>query len=203
MPLGPNFFDARFLVCLFFVLPFFSACQTRESSMPRGHSQTFTKAGEYRVGDGDILEIQSNFSKEPSLVVTVGVDGTIVLPLAGALLVRGSTLAEISKTVSRRQDPFIKNANFTAALREMRSFKVAVFGEVKTNGEYGMFTRSTVLEVLARAGGLTDFASERFTLLRKGLEGASRFDFSLEELVRAEASGEAVYVERADILLVH
>jgi polysaccharide export outer membrane protein len=179
------------------------ACRSVPGTVPRGHSQTFTREGEYRVGEGDILEIQGSVSKEPPMVVTVGLDGAIVLPLVGGVQARGLTLAEIARVVNKKQETYVRNPNFSVAMREMRSYLVTVVGEVKNSGEFTLVGRTTLLGALARGGGLTDYADERFTLLRRAESGPLRFDFSLEDLVRAEASGEPVYVERADILLVH
>lgn len=179
------------------------ACRSVPGSIPRGHSQTFTREGEYRVGEGDILEIQSAVSKESPMVVTVGLDGAIVLPLVGSVAARGLTLGELSRVVSKKQETYVRNSNFTVALRELRSYRVSVVGEVKASGEFTMLGRTTVLGALARAGGLSDYADETFTLLRRSENGSLRFDFTLEDLVKAEASGEPVFVERADILLVH
>jgi polysaccharide export outer membrane protein len=98
-------------------------------------------------------------------------------------------------------------------VREIHSFKVTVIGQVKTPGRYELKGRATVLDLLAMAGGLTEYASRgRITILRE--EGAEtlRLRFRYEDLA-SDAGGkggrpgpdpvqENVCVKPGDIILV-
>lgn len=181
------------------------ACKsTPPTTLPRGHSNTFNKAGEFRIGEGDILEISSNVPKEAPIVVTVNLDGFFLLPLVGEVQARGTTLRELSQIISKKYEPFVKNPRFVVNLREMRSYKVFVYGEAKQNGEYQFTSRASLLGAIAKAGGPTDYSSGRISIFRRDAEGQKiRFDFSMDDVFREEASGEPMYVERSDIIVLY
>lgn len=193
----------RIFFFVLFPLLFASCRSTPPTTLPRGHASTFSKGGEFKIGEGDILEVVSNVPKEPATVVTVNIDGNIYLPLVGEVKARNVSLADLAKTISQKYEPYIKNPKFAVNVREMRSYKVYVFGEAKQNGEYQFTSRTSLLGALAKAGGLTDYASGRITVFRKSEEGQLRFDFKLEDIFREEASGEPLYVERADVIVLY
>jgi polysaccharide export outer membrane protein len=68
-------------------------------------------------------------------------------------------------------------------VREVHSFKVAVIGQVKTPGRYELKDRATVLDVLAMAGGLTEYASRnRIVILREDPDGTKQVPFPFDKL---------------------
>ena len=68
-------------------------------------------------------------------------------------------------------------------MREVHSFKVAVIGQVKTPGRYELKDRATVLDVLAMAGGLTEYASRsRIVVLREEAGATKQIPFPFDKL---------------------
>lgn len=180
------------------------ACKTTPpTTLPRGHSATFEKSGRFRIGESDILEVLSSVPKEPVNVTTVNIDGFIHLPLVGAIKAAGLTTLELEKQIEEKYLPLVKNAKFTVNIREMRSYKVYVYGETKVNGEYQFNARISLLSALAKAGGLTDFANGRLTLFRRDQNGQVRYDFTMDDVFREEGSGEPLYLERSDVLVAY
>jgi polysaccharide export outer membrane protein len=62
----------------------------------------------------------------------------------------------------------LKAPEVSVIIKEVHSRKVSVIGEVKTPGWYAITGRTTVLDVLAMAGGLTEYADkEGIVLIRQ------------------------------------
>ena len=92
-------------------------------------------------------------------------------------------------------------------VREVHSFKVTVIGEVKTPGRYELKSRATVLDVLAMAGGLSQFAAKtRITVLRHDGESTRELPYDFEKITAragAKGSGQDNFcVEPGDIIVV-
>ena len=74
-------------------------------------------------------------------------------------------------------------ATVSVIVREVHSFKVTVIGEVKTPGRYELKSQSTVLDVLAMAGGLTEYADRsRIVVLRRDGTGTQQIPFAFDKL---------------------
>lgn len=68
-----------------------------------------------------------------------------------------------------------------------QSFTVSVLGYVKNPGQYEVRNPATVLDVLAQAGGFTDFASpRRIVVLRAEGSGRRRIPFNYNKVVALE-----------------
>ena len=90
-------------------------------------------------------------------------------------------------------------------VREVHSFKVTVIGEVKTPGRYELKSRSTVLDVLALAGGPSDYAARaRIVVLRQNGSTTEQLPFSFEKLTEKRGfDGSANFcLQPGDIILV-
>jgi polysaccharide export outer membrane protein len=136
---------------------------------------------EYVIGPEDVLDIAVWNNKEISRTVPVRPDGKISLPLVGDLKAAGLTPTELRDAVGAALSRYIPTPELSVIVREVHSFKVAVIGEVKTPGRYDLGSVATVLDVLAMAGGLTEYAArERVVILRR--EGATtkqiQFDYT-------------------------
>jgi polysaccharide export outer membrane protein len=112
-------------------------------------------AGPYRVGAGDMLEISVFDVDELGKTVTVGSQGTLVLPLLGEVNVGGLTALEIAARLETLYgESLLRNPQINVAVKEYRSQPVSVFGAVERPGIYQLQGRRRLLDVLAMAGGL-------------------------------------------------
>ena len=92
-------------------------------------------------------------------------------------------------------------------VREIHSVKVTVIGEVKTPGRYELRSRTTVLDVLAMAGGLSQYAARaRITVLRRDGEKVREIPYDFEKVMtRTGPKGppqENFCVQAGDIVVV-
>lgn len=129
--------------------------------------------GEYRIGPGDVLEIDVFEVDELSGPATVSAAGTIRRPLIGEVAVVGRTAVEIESELSRLySDDLLRDPQIGVRLSELRSQPVSVLGAVFKPGVYQLQGRRRLTELLAMAGGLTPEAGETIAIARAS-EGVS------------------------------
>jgi polysaccharide export outer membrane protein len=127
---------------------------------------------EYRIGVEDLLEIA--VWKEPQLSTTAPVrpDGKITVPLAGEIQAAGKTPQELEKELATRFSARIASPTVSVTVKELNASRVFILGEVAKPGAYPMRTAMTVVQALAIAGGMTEFADKgNIAILRRGGDG--------------------------------
>jgi polysaccharide export outer membrane protein len=109
---------------------------------------------EYRIGPKDLLEITVFNLPELTQTVRVSEDGTITLSLLGRVEVAGLTAQELERKLASLLDQqYTKQARVTVFIREFQ--KVAVIGAIARPGMYELVGPTTLLQIIAQAGGLT------------------------------------------------
>lgn len=123
---------------------------------------------EYRVGPRDQLEVTVFGHADLSGSYTVSADGSISFPLIGDVSVGGRTTRDIEETLAQRlADGFLKNPQVSVRVREYRSQRVFVMGEVGQPGPVPLTGALTLLEALASAGGPSKTAGTEVIVLRR------------------------------------
>lgn len=127
-----------------------------------------TNPGEYVIGRGDILEVSVWDNATLSRRVLVRPDGRISLPLLQDLQAAGMTAMQLRDYLEKSLLRYIEKPVVSVIVSEVHSYQVSVVGQVKTPGRFQLTNHVTVLDVLAMAGGLTEFADRgRITVLRR------------------------------------
>lgn len=123
---------------------------------------------EYRIGPDDVLSVVVWRNETFSRVVRVRPDGKITLPLLNDIQAAGLTSARLGDQITDRLAEFLDSPRVTIIVQEINSAKVTVMGEVKKPGVYPMRGEMTVLDAIALAEGLGEFASpNQMVILRK------------------------------------
>jgi polysaccharide export outer membrane protein len=155
----------------------------------------------FRIGAEDILDVQVWKNPDLSRVVPVRPDGKISLPLVNDIQAAGLTASELREQVTKRLSEFVPTPEVSVIVREIHSPKVAVVGNVKMPGHYEMKSATTVLDLLARAQGLTEFADRgRIVVLRQNGTGTTRIPFNYSKVANSEQ--ENFYVRPGDVIVV-
>lgn len=121
----------------------------------------------YIVGPGDTLGI--NVYEHPDLTTTVQVDGggAIRFPLIGEFKVTGMDVSELSQAIEKKlADGYIVNPQVAIVVKEYRSRKATILGQVNAPALYELRGRTTLLELISTAGGLTADAGKYAYLTR-------------------------------------
>jgi polysaccharide export outer membrane protein len=161
-------------------------------------------AGEYRIGSGDVLQI--SVWREPEVSVSgvaVRSDGKISLPLVKEIYVADLTPAELEQVLSEKFSQFINSPVVTVITSEIHSQKVFLIGGVDRPGSLELRTPMTVLQVLAEAGGLTEFAKRRkIYVLRKKDSRQIRLPFDYDSVIKGHQPEQNFTVQPGDTIVV-
>jgi polysaccharide export outer membrane protein len=164
---------------------------------------------EYRVGPGDVLEVEAFDEREISGEFLVEPNGNITFPLLGLVPVAGKTAAEVVATIEQLLErDFYVDVQLKVEVSVFASQPVTVLGEVEEPGTYYLQRRTSLTEILARAGGLKSSAGAALELRRTarddpgGTEGPPEpLVLSTAQLVTGEV-GREIYLHPGDVIFV-
>lgn len=156
---------------------------------------------EYRIGLDDVLDIAVWNNTTVSRTVQVRPDGKITLPLLNEMQAAGLTPSQLRANLIKMLVEYMPNPEITVIVREVRSNKVSVLGEVRKAGRYEFNTKSTVLDAIALAGGFNDWARRsRITIMRTEGNTVKRIPFDYNKVVAQEADN--IVLQPGDIVVV-
>jgi len=156
----------------------------------------------YTIGPEDILDITVWNNAGLSRTVPVRPDGKISLPLLDDVQAAGVTPKQLKADLTRRLAKYITSPEVSVIVREIRSRKVAVVGEVRKPGRYDVGSRASVLDAIALAGGFNDFARRsKMVILRVEGSTVTRIPCDYDKVV-SNAQLETFLLRPGDTLIV-
>ena len=138
------------------------------------------KPEEFRLGTGDKIRVSVFGADKIGGEFTIDPDGSIYIPLVGAISANGSTLSEVAATVAKRlrDEKMVDSPQVSVGLVEARPF--FIYGEVTKSGSYPYLPGLNVLSAIATAGGFTYRATENHVFVRRGGTG-NEIDVNLSD----------------------
>jgi len=158
---------------------------------------------DYKIGEQDVLNI--TIWKEPQLSgsVVVRPDGKISLPLVDEVSAAGLTPLELQNVLVEKYRPYLTVPQVSVSAKEINSRKVYVIGQVAREGSFRINSNSTVLEILAEAGGLKDYANRKKIYVMRSVQGKQvRYPFNYEAVIRGEHYEENIVLQPGDKVVV-
>jgi polysaccharide export outer membrane protein len=146
------------------------------------------------LGPGDVVEIK--VFREPDLAGTYRVDpsGTIEFPLIGEVRLMGRHPQEVAEDMQARlADGFLVDPQVTVFVRESRSQRIHVLGQVNKPGTFTYEAGMSVIQAIASAGGFTNLAAPNAVTITRVDENGNKISF--EAPLAAIRAGKARNVE--------
>lgn len=113
----------------------------------------------YALSAEDVLEIVVYGEKDLSGSYRIGPEGSIAMPLIGAVPVAGLSPRDAENVIEQKlADGYLVEPSVTIQVKSARPFYI--MGEVKNPGSYSYASNMTVLNAVALAGGFTYRASK-------------------------------------------
>jgi polysaccharide biosynthesis/export protein len=157
----------------------------------------------YRIGPEDLLQVSVWNNEAMSRTGPVRPDGKISLPLLNDVQAAGLTPMELREDLARRLVDFMPHPEVSVIVTDVRSFKVAVIGQVPKPDRYDLKSSATVMDVLAMAGGLTEFAARtRIVVIRSDGGQSTRIPFDYEKVRVGDRRQANFRLRPGDIVLV-
>jgi len=159
--------------------------------------------GDYKIGPEDLLDIAVWNNTAISRAVPVRPDGKISLPLLNDVQAAGLTPMQLRDVLEKKLVEYMPTPEVSVIVKEVHSFKVSVLGEVKKAGQYELKSRTTVLDVIALAGGFTEFAARsRIVILRPNGTTVNRVAFNYNRAIGGDVQPEDLFLRPGDVVVV-
>jgi len=162
-----------------------------------------TEAG-FTIGPEDVLGILFWRDQEMSGDVTVRPDGMITLPLIRDVKAVGLTPTQLADRIQESVREYVTDASVTVVVRQMNSRKVFITGEVTRPGAYSLGSSSmTVMQLIAVAGGLTEFAQAKSISVMRVEAGKTRtFAFDYRDVAKGKKPEQNMVLKPGDTVVV-
>jgi len=128
---------------------------------------------DYVIGTDDVLVVMFRREKDMSAEVVVRPDGRITLPILNDILAAGLTPDQLRARVTEAAKRIVEDPTVTIMVKQINSRKVFITGQVGKPGAYPFGTRMTVVQLIAMAGGLTEFAKAKDIIIIRDPPGGT------------------------------
>ena len=160
---------------------------------------------EYVIGPEDVLSI--NFWRDADMTrdeVTVRPDGRITLPLLGDITAAGLTPEQLKAAVEKAASKYHQNPSVTVLVRQINSRKVFITGNVANPGAHPLTGPRTVMQLIALAGGLTEYADKKnIQIMRVEPNGQTRsFKFNYNDVSKGKNLKQNILLQPGDTVVV-
>ncbi len=171
---------------------------------PGEHSPPTTQNDDsYTIGAGDVLSI--TVWREPSLSgeYPVRPDGKITFPLINDIKAQGLTPLELKKQIEIKLKDFIAAPNVTVGVQQVNSKNIFILGKVNQPGRYPLNGPMTILQAIAQAGGLAEWAKgDDIVILRTKGGTQKRLTFNYDKVSRGKELEQNIFLEPGDTIII-
>jgi len=161
-------------------------------------------APDYVIGADDVLSILFWRDKDLSAPeVTVRPDGKVTLPLLNDVQASGRTPEELGDAIREAARKFVEDPNPTVIVKEIKSRRVFITGRIEKPGPYPLNGKTTILQLIAMAGGLREFVDgKNITLMRSEKDKQTVFDFNYQDVVKKRYVHQNIELKPGDVVVV-
>ncbi len=157
----------------------------------------------YIIGVGDRLTVSVWKNPELEAEVPVRPDGRISVPLVGEVDVAGLTPGEVQSLLTESYGQFITAPSVSVMVTEINSRKVFILGEVTQSGSYDILQPTNLMQALAMAGGLSEFAKKEQVVVLREVKGVTkRWKVNLNAITSGRKPQDNLLLEPGDTVIV-
>lgn len=162
-----------------------------------------TPPSDYTIGADDVLDVVVWREKDLSVEVKVRPDGKVSLPLVNDIQAGGLTPEAFRAAVTAAVTKFVEAPSVTVIVKQINSRQVFVMGEVVKPGTYPLTAPTTVLQLLAQAGGPTPFAKVNEIGVMRTVDGkTTRHLFNYKEVSRGRKIEQNIVLRPGDTIII-
>ncbi|MFA6601077.1 MAG: polysaccharide biosynthesis/export family protein [Candidatus Omnitrophota bacterium] len=192
----------RQLVLFLLTILFFAApCGTSLAAQQGGGSPA--RAENYKIGIGDLLQVDVYDEPDLSVEVRVLTDGMISLPLIGSIRAWGLTVTALEQEVMKiLGEKYLVNPQVTVIVKEFS--RIFVFGEVREPSAFPLTGKLTVFEAITLAGGFTEVANKSAVkvIRQKPDGGETTFEVDIDRLTKKGDTSQDMELEANDRIVI-
>jgi polysaccharide export outer membrane protein len=157
----------------------------------------------YLIGPEDVLSIVFWKDKDMSADVVVRPDGKISLPLVNEVQAAGLTPEQLRARLTEAASKFVTEPTAAVVVKEIHSRKVFITGMVAKPGTYPLMDNMTVLQLIAVAGGLQEYADSSSIVVMRNDNGQKQaLKFNYKDVVKQKHVEQNVALKSGDTVIV-
>lgn len=171
-----------------------AALPKQETPLPSG----------YVIGPDDVLGISYWRNPDMSAEVTVRPDGLISLPLLNEVQAGGLTPEQLREKIAKDATKFLEDTpTVSVVVKAINSRKVYITGMVAKPAYYPLSGAMTVVQLLATAGGLQEFAdSKNIRIVRNENGRQVSFPFNYKDFLKGKNLKQNIELKPGDTVVV-
>ena len=155
---------------------------------------------EYKISLRDQITVILSGSKEAIFNLNVKLNGTILFPELGAILVAGKTFGEVKETLSGLIEQSYIGVQVDVSIKNLSAKKITIVGAVKAPGTYLVNPFSTISSALAYSGGISEIGTLRSIRLIRS--NGNTFNFDLYKLLINGDRSDDITIEAGDVIVI-
>lgn len=192
----------------------------KTKNLPKVEKEYVIGHGDYlRVqvyGEGDMAAADISVGGEPRSAdaprqgrgVKVQLDGRISLKHIGDVEAVGLTLTQLADYLKILFATVFDDPVVTVVLEQSNSQRYTVMGKVANPGIFFIDYPITLVQVIARCGGFTEWANLEVTVVRKGAENNKLFKknimkFDYDDFLEGKNVERNIFIKSGDYIIVH
>ena len=158
---------------------------------------------DYVIGPDDVLTVVFWRDKDMSTEVAVRPDGMISLPLLNDVKAAGLTPDQLRDELTKAAEKFVEVPSVSVVVKAINSRKVFITGQVGKPGPYPLTAPTTVMQLIAIAGGVHEFAdSKNITILRTENGRQVAFRFNYNDVMKRKNLKQNIELKPGDTIIV-
>ncbi|SFK20570.1 polysaccharide biosynthesis/export family protein [Methylophaga sulfidovorans] len=166
-------------------------------------SSTVFAAERYLLNSGDVLDISVWNEESLQKQVTVLPDGVITFPLAGEVVAKDKTVAEVEEELTKKLSEYLADPVVTVSVTSVDGNRVHILGKVLNPGSFVMNQPLDAMQALSLAGGLSPYAEENnIIVLRRDGTKQQVLPVKYAEIKKGKALNTNITLESGDVIIV-
>jgi polysaccharide export outer membrane protein len=186
------------------LVPVAQAPQGAVAAAPTRAAAGVPVAPDYVIGADDVLSIMFWRDKDLSAPeVIVRPDGKVTLPLLNDVQAAGRTPEELGNAIRDAARKFVEDPNPTVIVKEIKSRRVFITGRIEKPGPYPLNGKTTILQLIAMAGGLREYVDgKNISLMRNEQGKQSVYAFNYQDVVKKQYLHQNIELKPGDVVVV-
>ena len=186
------------------LVPVAQAPQGAVAAAPTRATAGVALAPDYVIGADDVLSIMFWRDKDLSAPeVVVRPDGMVTLPLLNDVQAAGRTPEQLGNAIREAARKYVEDPNPTVIVKEIKSRRVFITGRIEKPGPYPLNDKTTILQLIAMAGGLREYVDGKDISLMRSEQGKqSVYAFNYQDVVKKKYLHQNIELKPGDVVVV-
>jgi len=175
----------------------------RPATPPAAANSGIRPPSDYVIGVDDQLDIIYWQDKDMSASVVVRPDGNISLPLVNDVQAAGRTPEDLRAEVAKAATKFVEDPTVSVVVKAINSRKVFITGQVAKPGPYPLMDATSVLQMLAIAGGPSEYAkTDKISIVRRENGKDTLLKFNYKNVSQGKSLEQNITLKPGDTIIV-